>query len=120
MNEQYKVQLLAFWMPIAMCAALVLLFETGIAPSGLLADLGQQAEFVTLTAVELLTVAAIPLTLRYVRQQVLRTTLLGDLMMLNTLLYYFFMNTSYGYMAIILLIALAFAYPRKECDDSEQ
>ena len=32
-------------------------------------------------------------------------------LVLNTLLYYSFMNTTFGYMALILLICLPFIYP---------
>ncbi|MCR4919708.1 MAG: hypothetical protein K5928_07870 [Prevotella sp.] len=120
MNKQYKALLVAFWMPIVMCAVLALLFETGTIPTGLFIDMGEQAEFFTLTVVELLTVAAIPLTLKYAKRQVLRIAILNDLLTLNTLLYYLFMNTSFGYMAIILLIVLAFAYPRREYHDDKQ
>ena len=32
-------------------------------------------------------------------------------LLMNTLLYYIFMNTAFGYMALILLICLPFIYP---------
>jgi hypothetical protein len=34
-------------------------------------------------------------------------------MMVNTWLYYMFMNVAFGYMAIILLLSLMFVYPSK-------
>jgi hypothetical protein len=42
---------------------------------------------------------------------VLRLSMLEVPLLANTLFYYIYMNTTFGYMAIILLICLAFVYP---------
>ena len=48
----------------------------------------------------------------------LRLLLLELPMVVNTLLYYMYMQTTYGYMAIIALLALPFVYPSKSrCQD---
>jgi hypothetical protein len=45
---------------------------------------------------------------------VLRLSMLEVPLILNTICYYLFLNTSFGYMAIILLLCMAFVYPTKE------
>lgn len=111
---------------VAVAAIIVAACETDILEAGVYAD-GQfmQAEFVLTTLMELLTIAAVPLALRLfkmlgskvcdanalwrygsVRLAMLAVPLLG-----NTILYYLFMNATFGYMAIITLIAMAFVYP---------
>ena len=40
-------------------------------------------------------------------------------MPLNTVLYYLFMNTTFGYMAIILAICLPFVYPSEARCEAE-
>ena len=42
---------------------------------------------------------------------VVRILMITVPLVLNTLLYYNFMNTTFGYMALILLICLPFIYP---------
>jgi hypothetical protein len=36
------------------------------------------------------------------------------MLLANTLLYYVFMNTSFGYLAIIILLCMPFVYPSKD------
>jgi len=40
-----------------------------------------------------------------------RLGLLAILLVANTLLYYIYMNTAFGYMALIILVCLPFVYP---------
>jgi len=99
-------------------------------PSGTMAT-NKNAEFLLATIMELLTLCAIPLALRLfkfkkVERQLtadggsfdvlmkwggLRMALLCIPLVVNTLLYYLFMNVAFGYMAIILLLSLFFIYP---------
>lgn len=107
---------------------MVVVFETGIAEAGLLSGDGQ-AEFTVTTVMELLTLIAIPTALRLFkcasvahslasegaaalsRWGTVRIAMLGVPLVLNTLLYYMYMATPFGYMAIILLICMVFVYP---------
>lgn len=50
------------------------------------------------------------------RWGLVRMALLGILLLLNVAFYYLFMQTAFGYMAIILLISMLFIYPgRSRC-----
>ena len=115
--------------PVGLAALMVLLFETGVLPCGLLAGRGGSGEFVAAMVMELLTLCAIPVALRLFRFSGVAATLKGGSGMLrwgtvrllllcvplvaNTLLYYIFMNVAFGYMGIILLLCLAFVAPTK-------
>lgn len=118
-----------FWTLIAVTLAAVAAFETDLLEFGYLADSDQQAEFLLTTMMELLTLALIPLALRLFKFKMvhdelmarpvealrkwgtLRLLMLEVPMLTNTLLYYAYANTAFGYMAIIIAIALAFVYP---------
>jgi len=81
---------------------------------------------------ELLTVILIPLALRLFKFKKIATDLserkqaalvwwgtiriemLALPLLANTLLYYLYMSTTFGYMAIILLICMVFIYPSKD------
>ena len=110
----------------------VILFETDILESGIMAGADSQVEFAILTVMELLTIGCIPLALRLLKFKkieadlqerheeallkwgVLRLSMLEVPLILNTICYYLFLNTPFGYMAIILLLCMAFVYPTKE------
>ena len=107
------------------------LFETGVITPGDCGG-GGKVEFYVLTAMELLTVALIPLALYlfripYVHRQLIATSepslrkwglfrmlMIGLPMVANTLYYYLFMSASFGYLAIICLISMVFIYPSLE------
>lgn len=114
------------WIAIALC--IVVVFENGLLPAGVLsADKG--SEFVVATVMELLTICVIPFSLwmfrqRRVRRQLverkekalrrwglLRIYLLVVPMTANTIIYYLYMNVAFGYMGIILFLSLFFIYP---------
>ena len=89
----------------------------------------KEIEFITLTMMEIMTLAAIYLALRFfkmekIRQELvarkevalrkwglLRMELLDVPLIANTLFYEWYLNTTFGYMAIILLICQPFIYP---------
>ena len=117
---------------ILMTLLLVVLCETDVLDSGQMAH-NKQAEFVTTAMMELITLASAFFGLRMFKFQVVRQQLLSQqasallkfglvrLVMLeapmlsNTLFYYmFFMKAPFGYMAVILLLCLAFVVPTKE------
>lgn len=121
---------------IGITVVLVVLFETDVLPSGLMAT-EKQTEFLLTTLMELLTLASVYLALRLfkfdkVHQELvtrkadglrrwglIRLAILLLPMPLNTVLYYLFMNTTFGYMAIILAICLPFVYPSEARCEAE-
>lgn len=117
-----------FWGCIVLAVLLAVLFETELLPKAVWQDYASQ-EVMTRMIMELVTLAMIPLSLYLFKfghvhadllkrkekalnlWGVLRLLMLLVPMIVNTLLYYMFMQTTYGYMAIILLICLPFVYP---------
>lgn len=117
---------------------LIILFESETIPTGLLAS-ESSMDFVATTLLELFTLAAIPLALRWmrinaIRQRIqavrqtdektrihtytpiaqIRSALLLIPMILNTIGYYLFLSVAFGYMAIIIFLCLPFTYPSQE------
>ena len=104
------------------------LYELDILPSGMLAGRPQD-EFLCTISMELITIVFIPVALRLFKTKdvekrleegnikafrkwgLVRILMITVPLVLNTLLYYSFMNTTFGYMALILLICLPFIYP---------
>lgn len=121
---------------IGITVVLVVLFETDVLPSGLMAT-EKQTEFLLTTLMELLTLASVYMSLRLfkfdkVHQELvtrkadglrrwglIRLAILLLPMPLNTVLYYLFMNTTFGYMAIILAVCLPFVYPSEARCEAE-
>ena len=110
----------------------VVFFESNTLEAGAWAG-KPQLEFVVLSAMELLVLCAIPVALRLfkftavhgkltsnpapglLRWGTLRMMMLVVPMVACTLFYYmFFMKAPFGYMAVILLLCLAFVVPTKE------
>lgn len=112
----------------AIALAIVALYEFGVLESGVLAD-SKQTEFVALTVMELTSLAAAFIGLRLFKFRMihnelvtnsepamlkwglLRLLILEVPMIVNTYLYYIYMNTTFGYLAIILLLCLPFVMP---------
>lgn len=112
----------------AIALAIVALYEFGVLESGVLAD-SKQTEFVALMVMELTSLAAAFIGLRLFRFRMihnelvtneepamlkwglLRLLILEVPMVVNTYLYYIYMNTTFGYLAIILLLCLPFVMP---------
>ena len=121
---------------IGITVVLVVLFETDVLPSGLMAT-EKQTEFLLTTLMELLTLASVYMALRLfkfdkVHQELvtlkadglrrwglIRLAILLLPMPLNTVFYYLFMNTTFGYMAISLAICLPFVYPSEARCEAE-
>lgn len=128
MEKVSKYLKTAYFALIVIALLIVIVCETGIfAPGACGAD--KTTEFPVLTIMELLTVGIIPLSLYLFRIPsvnralvdspeeslrkwgLVRILMIGLTMVANTLLYYLFMNASFGYLAIICLITMAFVYP---------
>lgn len=97
----------------ALLALIVVVFETGVIPSGIMSDETGTAEYMLSSIMTILTLAGIYLSLRRLGQ-LPRIIALAALALADTILYYLFMAPSFGYLAIITIIASAFAYPKKE------
>lgn len=126
-----------FWTFIALSLLTVVLFETNILEFGFYASDNTQAEFLLTIMMEILTLAVIPVALKLFKFKnvradliarkaealrkwgILRLLLLEVPMFVNTLLYYAYGKTTFGYMAIILLLTLPFVYPSMERCQSE-
>ena len=120
---------------LALSIALVVLYEIGTLESGLLAD-DKQSEFILTFIMELLSLGAAFLGLRLfkfasvhneliARREpamwkwgLIRLLILEVPMLADTLLYYIYMNTTFGYLGIMLLLCLPFVFPSKSrCED---
>ena len=128
MRQTRNILMGVFVGALAFTALLVFVFETGLLEQGT-ATGNSQAEFVITIAMELLTLVQIWLALRLfkirqIRQDlvigkeialrkwgIVRLELLDIPLVANVLFYEMFMNTTFGYLAIILLICQPFVYP---------
>ena len=113
---------------IVVALAMVALYEFDVLASGGLAD-DKQTEFVAMTVMELTSLGAAFLGLRLfkfpkihvdlvtrkepalLQWGMLRLLVLEVPMVSNTYLYYLYMNPTFGYLAIILLLCLPFVFP---------
>ena len=127
--KKVSQQLIAFYTAqIALALAFVVLFELDMLPTGIMAD-DKQTDFLLTATMEIVSLGAAFLGLRLFKFEVVsknlverkekamwkwgmtRLLILEAPMVINTLLYYIFMNTTFGYLAIILLLCLPFVYP---------
>lgn len=132
MKQTQTILKLQFWTDLTVTAVMAVLFETEVLSTGLLAGLSPNTELVITTLVELLSLLLIPVSLKMfkfkpVRQDlvqrkeqalrkwgVVRFGVLFSVLFVNTLLYYIYMNTAFGYLAIITLLCLPFVYPSRD------
>lgn len=126
MKKVSKTLMLIYVLLIALTLAIVALYELDVLD--VLAD-SKQTEFVAMTAMEMTTLCAAFLGLRLfkfpkihadlvthqepamLKWGILRLLILEVPMVVNTYLYYMYMNTTFGYLAIILLLCLPFVFP---------
>ena len=128
MKKISKQLTLVYILLAAIALAIVVLYELDVLESGVLAD-SKQTEFVALTVMELSTLAMAFLGLRLFKFPMIHTQLVTEKepamlkwgllrlfilevpMIVNTYLYYMYMNPTFGYLAIILLLTLPFVFP---------
>ena len=127
--KETRNQLMAFFVfAIVFALAAVVAYETGFMESGLFSE-RKTSEFIFVSLMELLTLGGVFLALRLFKFNkvhddlvakkehalfkwgLLRLALIQIPMVGNTYLYYMFMNTTFGYLAIIQLLSLPFVYP---------
>lgn len=122
------VLLAQFLIYIALSLLIVLLFEADIILPGIIAS-DQTMQYVLLMLMELLTIACIPLALKFFSMKsvkkrlvaggnstlllfgTLRLAMLGSPVVVNALLYYLSLSATFGYLAILGALCLAFVYP---------
>jgi len=115
---------------------IVCIYETEVVVPGLLAT-DKQSEFLLTFLMELMTLGCAFLALRLFKFEKIHQELISDkavalrkwgvirLVMLlfplwaDTLLYYLYMNTTFGYLGIILVLCLPFVYPSKSRCEAE-
>ena len=113
---------------VLLALVFVVLFELDVLPVGIKAN-DKQSEFLLTALMELVSLGAAFLGLRLfkfsfvhndlIRRQepamwkwgMARLLILEAPMVIDTLLYYIYMNTTFGYLAIILLLCLPFVFP---------
>lgn len=118
----------ACFLLLALTIGFVLLYETDTLESGLLAE-DKQSEFFLTFMMELLSLGASFLGLRLfkfafvhaelvthpepamLKWGIIRLLILEVPMLIDTLLYYIYMNTTFGYLGIMLLLCLPFVFP---------
>ena len=128
MKKTVNILRTLFIASVGIAVVVAALYELDILPSGVLAD-RLQDEFLCTIAMELVTIVFIPIALRLFKTKdvdrrldegdiktfktwsIVRILMITVPLLMNTLLYYIFMNTTFGYMALILLICLPFIYP---------
>lgn len=115
---------------------IVCIYETEVVVSGLLAT-DKQSEFLLTFLMELMTLGCAFLALRLFKFEKIHQELISDkavalrkwgvirLVLLlfplwaDTLLYYLYMNTTFGYLGIILVLCLPFVYPSESRCEAE-
>ena len=121
--------LMAFYIAqVVFVLVIIVLFELNLLPEGIKAD-DKQSEFVLTALMEIISLGAAFLGLRFFKFKVIhndlikrkeiamwkwgmtRLLILEAPMVINTLLYYIYMNPTFGYLAIILLLCLPFVFP---------
>ena len=128
MNRISKYLTLIYMLLVAVTLVVIVLYETDVLESGILAE-DKQSEFILTFVMELVSLGAAFLGLRLfkfktvhndliTRQEsammkwgTIRLLILEVPMLADTLLYYIYMNTTFGYLAIILLLCLPFVFP---------
>ena len=132
-----KVRYIAL-MFLIITAVLIILFETGILPSGICSG-NTQVEFLAQTIMIILTLGVIPVALRMSvnmnhhstqddtdesnkkreninRKHLIRVLLISIPMLLTTICYYIYIKVSFAYLGVILLIAFLFVIPKKQAN----
>ena len=126
-----KILKATFWGLLAVGATMVVAFESNLLLPGEMSGNGIMEYYFAVT-LQLLTIALLPLALRLFKFKavaklllseggkrllplaLLRMSMIAVPMLANGLLYYLFMSTTFGYMAIICLLCITFVYPSSE------
>lgn len=128
MKRISKTLTLIYMLLAALTLIVIVLYETNILESGVMAE-EKQSEFILTALMELVSLGAAFLGLRLFKFKAVHNDLVsrqepammkwGTIrlltlevpMLADTLLYYIYMNTTFGYLAIMLLLCLPFVFP---------
>lgn len=128
MEKTRNILMMCFWWWLSVAIIIVVLYEGELLETGMLTE-DTSKEFVLTTLMELLSLAAVFVGLRMFKKKrihddlttrkalalrfwgLIRLCIIGLPLSLNVLFYYLFMNTTFGYMAIIMALCLPFVYP---------
>ena len=128
MKQISKKLMIVYVVLLAIAIGIIVLYETECLEAGVLAT-EEQSKFLFTTFMELGSLAAAFFGLRLFKFQavrndlvtrkepammkwgILRLLILEVPMVVNTYLYYMYMNATFGYLAIILLLCLPFVLP---------
>jgi len=127
--KKVSKQLMTFYTAqVVLVLVIIVLFELNQLPEGIMAD-DKQSEFVLTALMEIISLGAAFFGLRLFKFKAIhndlisrketamwkwgmtRLLILEAPMVINTLLYYIYMNPTFGYLAIILLLCLPFVFP---------
>jgi hypothetical protein len=135
-KESNRLKIL-FFTPIVMAVLFAAGSEFGIIESGYgVTEDNEMGCIMALTVMEVATLCAIPLALRlfkfgvvakrvkasrsgFMRFATVRILLLALPLLANTLLYYYYVKPTFLYLAIMLLLSMAFVYPSKSRCENE-
>ncbi len=128
MKRISKSLTLIYMLLAALTLIVIVLYETNILETGIMAE-EKQSEFILTALMELVSLGAAFLGLRLFKFKAVHNDLVsrqepammkwGTIrlltlevpMLADTLLYYIYMNTTFGYLAIMLLLCLPFVFP---------
>ena len=135
MKRISKSLTLIYMLLAALTLIVIVLYETNILETGIMAE-EKQSEFILTALMELVSLGAAFLGLRLFKFKAVHNDLVsrqepammkwGTIrlltlevpMLADTLLYYIYMNTTFGYLGIMLLLCLPFVFPSKSrCED---
>lgn len=122
-----SIQTIAFWLFLLVAAVIAALCETGMVV--LYSSVGDTEQYWTVLSMELITIVLLPMAAfllkmhgvradikkhgatALLRWSLLRLCMVGLPLVANTVLYYVFVNVSFGYLAIMGAIFMAFVRP---------
>jgi hypothetical protein len=119
-----------FFIPVIFSLFFAISCETNLREVGTGVKENNTSEIIILAVMELLTICNIPLALRLfkfkhiakklkgskrnlLRYGAIRILMLASILLLNTIFYYYYLVPTFGYLAIIILLAMIFIYPSK-------
>ncbi len=131
MKDRTTILKALYLTPTILAIAFAIMCETGLLECGWGIEANNNTqEVITLGIMEMITLCVIPVALRlmkfesvarkakaswrgYVRIASARILMMALPMVADTLLYYYYMIPAFGYLAIILVLAMVFVYPSK-------
>lgn len=118
MKENWRFKLI-YWTVLAGIILLAVILEIVPVLDGIL-ESGTMTEFYLQYALIAITLGSVYAALKMIkRNPILRMALLEGPAIANIFCYHLFMNASFGYLAIICVLAFVFVYPAKQPDEDQ-